>query len=90
MTANSRSPAYGAVDIGFQTMSVARRFALGLFSQDSASGWVHVMNSFHTGETPAHYTWRLVRSASSRPLGPKFGQRRLAPTGRFGHRFKKS
>ena len=47
MIANSRSPAYGAVAIGFQSMSVARClerfFALGRFSQDGAGGRVHMM-----------------------------------------------
>jgi len=47
MMANSRLPAYGAVAIGFQSMSVARClerfFALGRLSQDGSGGRVHMM-----------------------------------------------
>lgn len=46
ITANSRSPTYGAVAIGFQSMSVARRFALGVFSQVAAAGRIYVINLF--------------------------------------------
>jgi hypothetical protein len=53
MTANSRSPEYGAVAIGFQSMSVERSlfFALGQFSQDRAGGRVHMMDqlTYRTG-----------------------------------------
>lgn len=73
MTANSRSPAYGAVAIGFQSMSVARClfFALAQFSQDRPGGRVHMMHllTYRTGH-------RLIDVAILRSV---FGTEALNP-----------